>query len=132
MKHILCLAGALLLTSGCGNSGGTSTAAEDRDVLTGDEIAMTEATNAYDAIALKRPWFLQSRGPRSLTQAEPGQTNEYPVVYVNRMYYGDLESLKQISVQAISIIQFLDSNDATMQFGAGHTGGIILITTKPR
>jgi len=136
MKHTVwtaALAMAFVLT-GCGASSGTSSATEDRDVLTAAEIATTAATNAYDAISMKRPWFLQSRGPRSLGQPEPpepGQTTEFPVVYVNRMYYGDLESLRLIPVQQISIIRFLDSNAATMEFGAGHTGGIILITTKP-
>jgi hypothetical protein len=132
MKHVLWLVVVVLLLSGCGPSGASSTVAVDRDVLMANEISTTEATNAYDAIALKRPWFLQSRGPRSLSQPEAGQTNEYPIVYVNRMYFGDLESLRHFSVREISVIQFLDSNEATMEFGAGHTGGVIMITTKSK
>jgi len=133
MKNTLLLVGFVLLLYGCGSTGGgsSSSATESRDVLTDQEIATTQATNAYDAIVIKRPWFLQSHGPRSLNQANAGETNEYPIVYLDKMYYGDLESLRQIPVQEISLIRYLDSNDATMQFGAGHTGGIILIITKP-
>lgn len=131
MKNIMLLIGFALLLNSCGSAGGGSTATESRDVLTAQEIATTNAQNAYDAISMKRPWFLQSRGPRSLTQADPGQTNEYPIVYLDRMYYGEIESLRNIPVQQIKEIRFLDSNDATMQFGAGHTGGIILVISRP-
>jgi hypothetical protein len=73
---------------------------------------------------------MKSRGMRSLHEAPVGQTVEYPVVYVDRMYYGDLESLKDISVTTIFEIRYLDFNAATVQFGTGHSGGIILILTK--
>ena len=132
MKLTILAFALVLLVSGCGPSGGTSTATESHDVLTAAEIATTDATNAYDAISLKRPWFLQSRGPRSLTQAAPGQTNEYPVVYLDRTYYGEIESLRQIPTIQIREIRYLDSNDATMYFGAGHTGGIILVLSRTR
>ena len=100
------------------------------DVLTAEEIATTNAHNAYDAITLKRPFFLKSRGMRSLHEAPTGQTVEYPVVYMDRMYYGDIESLKDISVNTIFEIRYLDFNEATVQFGTGHSGGIIHILTK--
>jgi hypothetical protein len=100
------------------------------DVLTAEEIATTTALNAYEAISLRRPFFLKSRGPRSLREPAAGQTVEYPVVYLDRMYYGDLSSLRNISVTTIEEIRYLDFNAATLQFGTGHSGGIILILTK--
>jgi hypothetical protein len=100
------------------------------DVLTAEEISTTNAQNAYDAISLKRPFFLKSRGVRSLHEAPVGQTVEYPVVYLDRMYYGELESLRDIPVATIQEIRYLDFNAATVRFGTGHSGGIILIITR--
>jgi hypothetical protein len=101
-----------------------------KDALMAEEIATTDAVNAYEAVSLKRPWFLQSRGPRSLRPPPTGQTTEYPVVYLDRLYYGELQSLRQIPVSQVKEIRFLDFNAATLQFGTGHSGGIILVITK--
>src|SRR5262245_57868551 len=53
---------------GCASSGGTSagasasrSAARRRDILTADEIAQAEYSNAYEAIERLRPHFLSSR-----------------------------------------------------------------------
>ena len=120
----------IALFSSCSSMKEGTTGRVQGDVLTAEEIATTHAENAYDAISLKRPFFLKSRGVRSLREAPAGQTVEYPVVYIDRMYYGDLESLKTVSVTIIDQIRYLDFNSATVQFGTGHTGGIIHITTK--
>ena len=122
-----------VLVCGCSSTHEGTTGRAQGDVLTAEEIATTDAQNAYDAISLKRPFFLKSRGMRSLHDVpnpEAGQTVEFPVVYLDRMYYGDLESLRNISVTVIKEIRYLDFNAATIQFGTGHTGGIILILTK--
>lgn len=120
----------MTLISACSSVKEGTTGRVQGDVLTAEEIASTNAETAYDAISLRRPFFLKSRGMRSLREAPVGQTVEYPVVYLDRMYYGDLESLKNISVHTIFEIRYLDFNAATVQFGTGHSGGIILILTK--
>ena len=120
----------IFVAAGCSSIREGTTGKSAPDLLTAEEIATTTALNAYDAISLRRPFFLKSRGPRSLREAPTGQTVEYPVVYLDRMYYGTLESLKSISVTAIEEIRYLDFNAATLQFGTGHSGGIILIITK--
>jgi len=102
----------------------------ESDVLTAEEIAQTTAQNAYDAISLKRPFFLKSRGPRSLQGAPAGQTVEFPVVYVNGMYYGEIESLRNIHVSHVKEIRYFDHNAATSRFGTGHTGGIIAVLLR--
>jgi hypothetical protein len=120
----------VLLAGGCASVHEGTTGKVQGDVLTAEEIATTTAQNAYEAISLRRPFFLKSRGTRSLREAPVGQTVDYPVVYLDRMYYGDLESLKNISVTTIDVIRYLDFNAATLQFGTGHSGGIILILTR--
>jgi hypothetical protein len=130
MRKIAALFVLMALFSACSSMKEGSTGGVRGDVLTAEEIATTNAHNAYDAISLRRPFFLKSRGMRSLHEAPAGQTVQYPVVYMDRMYYGDLESLKDISVNVIFEIRYLDFNAATVQFGTGHSGGIILILTK--
>lgn len=120
----------IFVAAGCSSIREGTTGKNSPDVLTAEEIATTTALNAYDAISLRRPFFLKSRGPRSLRPAPTGQTVELPVVYLDRMYYGELETLKNIAVTAIEEIRYLDFNAATMQFGTGHSGGIILVLTK--
>lgn len=115
---------------GCSSMREGTTGKMRSDVLTSEEIATTKAQNAYDAISLKRPFFLKSRGPRSLSSAPVGQTVEYPVVYVDGMYYGEIESLRDMTVDHIKEIDYLDFNAATVRFGTGHSGGIILVLTK--
>ncbi len=133
MGKILALFVLTVLAGGCSTSREGTTASFKSDVLTAEEIATTPAVNAYDAVSLKRPFFLKSRGPRSVLgapSAPPGQTVEFPVVYLDQMYYGDLESLRNIPVTVIREIRYLDTNAATIQFGTGHTGGIILVISK--
>jgi hypothetical protein len=130
MKKIAFVSVLVFVLAGCSSVGGGTTGRIQNDVLTAEEIATTTAVNAYEAISLKRPFFLKSRGMRSLRDAPAGQTVEYPIVYMDRMYYGDLETLRTISVTTIMEIRYLDFNQATVQFGTGHTGGIIHVITK--
>ena len=120
----------IVLVCGCSSTHEGTTGRVQSDVLTAEEIATTTAENAYDAISLKRPFFLKSRGPRSLREAPVGQTVEFPIVYMNGMYYGELESLRNIHVSQIREIRYFDHNTATLRFGTGHTGGIILVLLK--
>ena len=130
MSRVQMFCVVLVFFSACSSVREGTTGRSQGDVLTAEEIATTTALTAYDAISLRRPFFLKSRGTRSLREAPVGQSVEYPVVYLDRMYYGDLESLKNISVTTIDEIRYLDFNAATVQFGTGHSGGIILIITK--
>jgi hypothetical protein len=119
-----------ILVSGCtapreGTAGKTTP-----DVLTAQEIATTDALNAFDAVSLKRPFWLKSRGTRSLLGSLPGQTSEFPVVYIDSNYYGELESLRNIFVTNIREINYFDFNAANLRFGTGHTGGVIQVLTK--
>jgi hypothetical protein len=128
--HIVFAVLFLACIGGCSSMREGTTGKYRGDVLTYEEMAATKAQNAYDAITLKRPTFLRSRGPRSLSSAPAGQTVEFPVVYLDGMYYGEIESLRNLDVEHIAEIDYLDFNAATVRFGTGHSGGIILVVTK--
>jgi hypothetical protein len=127
IQILLCL---LALFSACSSMREGTTGTIPKDALTAQEIATTIAQNAYDAISLKRPFFLKSRGPRSLRGAPVGQTVEYPVVFLDGLYYGEIESLRNIPVQHVQEIDYFDFNAATLRFGTGHSGGVINVLTK--
>lgn len=117
----------LLVTAGCASSqsGGV---VSTREILTAEEMSRTTALTAYDAIQVRRPAFLASAQRRALRDADQPDTR--PVVYVNGIYYGEVESLRDITVREIKEIRFLEANDATKVLGSAYAGGVIMVTTK--
>lgn len=107
----------VILLAGCASSSGT-TGGGLRDAITREEITGSSATTAYEAVRLLRPAFLRSRG------------GESPVLYVDGVYRGDLRGMEQIPAATVREIRYLDSTDATMRYGTGHTGGAVLVTTQ--
>jgi len=120
---------ALLLTMGfallgCGSSS-DGVMPKARDVLTREELENSPAKDAYEAIRLHRPMFLASRRVK-----DQSHTAALPAVYLNGMYYGETESLRNIHVRDIQDIRYLDAREATMIYGTGHIAGAILVTTR--
>lgn len=101
----------------CASSSGTS-GGGPRDTITRADITASSATTAYEAVRLLRPAFLRSRGGSA------------PVLYVDGVYRGDLRGMEQIPAATVQEIRYLDSTDATMRYGTGHTGGAVLVTTQ--
>lgn len=118
---------ALVVMAGCvpAFAGGIRDQGSSRDVLRADEIRSVHVSNAYRAIELLRPEFLRSRGIANLNTAEP----TLPVIYVNGVRFGELESLRLVRAPDVRLIRYLNAADATMRFGTGHTGGAILVKT---
>lgn len=115
----------LLAVGGCASASGGSSGGS-REVLTGEEIYSSSATTAYDAVRLLRPSFLRGRGARSMNAGG----GSGPVLYVDGVYRGDPREMEQIPAANVLEIRYLDSTDATMRFGTGHTDGAILVTTR--
>jgi hypothetical protein len=84
------------------------------------------AHNALDVVRRLRPAWLHTRtSPRFLGAQEPTP----PVVYVDNVRYGSVQSLAGLSVEVLGEMRYLDAPEATQRFGTGHTGGAILVTT---
>ena len=130
MHRILVLVTLHFFFTACGNGPHPASGLgfRDRTILTSEEIRLAGASSqtAYDAIAQLRPEYLRSRGRSSLRSAAPPTA----VVYVNDIRYGDLLSLKAISIEGVHMIAYMSASDATTRFGTDHLGGAILITTK--
>ena len=100
------------------------------DVIDEGEIVSraSEAANALQIIQKLRPQMLTGRGLASPTDVT-GESMR-PKVYVDNISYGELGSLQNLSANQIREIRVLNSRDATTQWGTGHMGGVILVTTK--
>jgi len=118
---LVMLAGGCATSAEAGGRDGTS-----RDVVTRAEIADTAVSNAFQALERLRPRWLRSRGPVSVEHPEAGN----PVVYMDGTRFGPLRTLRQIGVEVIGEIRYMDPNEATNRFGAGHTGGVIMVLTR--
>jgi hypothetical protein len=102
------------------------------DAWSPDEILRPEivsrGNNDLTAMALirrLRPAWLRARGQNSLT--DPGTM--YPVVYIDEIRHGRLETLHQIPSSEILSMQFIGTADATTRWGTGHTSGVINVVT---
>lgn len=117
--------GILLLAAAC-SSVPRSGAPRERNVIHADEIEPLRVASALEVIQTLRPQFLRTRGTSSIVKGEP----DYPVVYIDGMFAGDLSNLRRIATHQIGEIRYLSGPDATTRFGTGHPGGAILIRTR--
>lgn len=97
-----------------------------RDIITADEIAPTNAANAYEIIRKLRATFLSYRGATSLYSTSSPQ----PTVYLDDMRYGPMPILATIPAQDVASIRLYRAWEATTKFGTGNMGGVIAVYTK--
>ena len=114
----------IMISFACASSSQHKKSNVSRNVITAEEISNAVVSNAYEAIKLLRPHLLNYRGVRGRNIAIE------PVVYVNNMRYGGLNSLHNINASTIKEIKYLHPNDATTLFGIGHMGGALVIMLK--
>jgi len=116
-------AGAPAVSSGDPPAAQASRSTRDRDVITAEEIAASDASNALQLVQRLRPSFLQTRG-----QWANGQTPI--IVYVNTVKMSDPSALERIPVSEVKEIRYLNGRDATQRYGMGHEAGAIIVTQK--
>lgn len=130
------LAGALI--GGRGTRAGPAPAQRPQvapPIITGpisaDEIHASSARTVTELLRQLRPQWLRSRGTDVLRgNADPLAAHGVRV-YLNGGLLGGLNTLDQVSTDAITGVQFLDAAAATLRWGAGHPDGAILLTTAP-
>jgi len=105
----------------------TSEGPRSPDELLRGEIE-TRGSNDLTAMALirrLRPAWLRARGQDSLS----GRNTTYPVVYVDDIRHGGLDTLHDIPASEILSVRFLGAADATTRWGTGHPSGVINVVT---
>ena len=100
----------------------------DANVITRQELDASVARNAYDAIQNLRPTFLRSRG----TQTFDPTVSTQAAVYFDGQRYGDITSLKSMTIDNLDEIRYLNPSLATSKYGTNHTAGAIEVTTRRR
>ena len=97
-----------------------------RDVITEEEIASSNAINAYEVVQKLRANFLSDRGKTTIL----GRSSSKPTVYVDGVQFGDIQSLRSISATVVQSIRLFRAYEAEQRYGNGVMGGVIEVTTK--
>ncbi|HEX8393165.1 MAG TPA: hypothetical protein VF665_12545 [Longimicrobium sp.] len=101
--------------------------ASDPSRLTQAEIEATPGlSTAFDAVQRLRPAWLRATGARS-----DGQI----LVFQNTTRMGTADALRQISIEVVGSMRYLDSVDANNQLavaGMGPVAGAIIVSTRGR
>ena len=118
------LAVTLLVTAtACASSGGGGPS-RDSNVLTAEEIAEAPVNNLYEAVERFRPRWLLVRTARSLN------LRTEIAVFLNQSYLGTPEALRQVGMDGVVRLRYLDGPRATALYtvpdGRAIEGAIIV------
>jgi hypothetical protein len=105
--------------------------------ITEAEIDASSARTVTELVRQLRPGWLRDRGTDILPASPDSQVVRIDDphaahgvrVYLNGGLLGGLETLDQVSVHAVTGVQFLEAPAAILRWGAGHDDGAILLTT---
>ncbi len=119
-----------VIVLGCGSGGGADTATDGptpqrsgRNRLTQAEMLETTATTVYEAVQQLRPTWFTPRG------TDPSSGDPLiPVVYVDGVRAGDLEFLRQLRIEEVERLRYINARDATTRWGTGVPGGVIEVS----
>jgi hypothetical protein len=114
---------ALLI--GCATGAAERGTRAQPNLITADEIAATNLSNALDIVQSLRPNWLRERGPVSIRNRQGSEV----VIYVDGTRFGGMETLRQVRASSVASMQYLNSSEATFRFGTNHVGGAIVIHT---
>ena len=95
------------------------------DLITPEEIERQHWANAYELVAGLRPAWLNERGPDTIA-GTPVRLQ----VHVNGMRVGDVSALREINVEQLAYLEFIDPIAATARWGLGYGHGAIDLSTK--
>lgn len=116
----------LVITSACTHSPPADSIPVDSRVITEGEIADSRSITAYDAVQKLRANFLANRGNVTIK----GTNSPFPVIFLDGVEYGPMETLRNIPAGQVSTIRLYRSWEAATKFGTTRTGGVIEVLTK--
>jgi hypothetical protein len=98
--------------------------------ITEQEIRASSARSLRQLLRELRPQWLRSRGVDVLQPSRDAAKAPGVRVYLNGELLGGLETLDEVSIDAVTGIQFFDATAAVLRWGAGNDDGAILLTTS--
>jgi hypothetical protein len=109
----------ILLAAACGGgAGGGGGSAQDRYLLTAEDLAPYATQNLYEAVRRLRRFWVQGSGGRS------------PRVFVNGVEMGGAPSLQEYQSDMVAEVRFVQPTDAMTQYGPDYAGGVINVTLR--
>lgn len=130
--NMMIVVGILCAVAACASGGAaTSGGRASPNRITHDEVAASNASNAYELISRLRPNWL--REPATASVSGGVIRSQTILVYVNRQRQDDLDALKSISVDAIDSAEWVDASRVQTVLSdvpSGSYAGAILIKTR--
>lgn len=100
-------------------------------MITAEEIASISASNAYEVVQRLRSQWLITRGAAGTREPTlEGGLSGGIVVYLDGVRRGGVDALREIPVEQIRELRYIDAKDATTRYGTGHTSGVIEVYSK--
>jgi hypothetical protein len=126
--NTLLLAAGLLLLAACASTG-SGTSSNPNVITAADVQEAANYSSAYQLVERLQPQWLRKRSG-GITFNEVNEEMEGDVVvYVNDVRVGGPDALRDVSVDAVERIEYLDAARAA-RYGTGHQHGAILVTTR--
>ena len=101
----------------------------DRFIITGDQIREASLANAREAVEYFHPEWLRQQRPDSFEEFRVFTAADIPVYLDNARLEG-INDLAGINALVIKSIQFLNTQQATVRWGTGHSFGAIQVLTQ--
>ena len=130
-RHLCLLILPVLILTACATTTNSDRAAagDDRDVISGEYLRQTDATNVLEVIERVRPNWLVSRGTRSM------RLETEIIVVLDETYFGGPETLRNFRPEEFRMIRYIDGATATSTFlgiGSRHVEAAIVLQTRDR
>ncbi len=97
--------------------------------ITAEEIRASTARSLPQLLRERRPQWLRSRGVDVITPSRDAVHAPGVRVYLNGELLGGLDTLDEVSIDAVTRVEFLEAAAAVLRWGAGNGDGAILLTT---
>ncbi len=114
------------LTASCATNpqDGADVTRSTRDPITAEELASHQGlSNALEAVQRLRPRWLRARAPASFSGEAP------VIVFVDNLRAGGVDFLRNIPVDRVTEIRFVQAAEATTRWGTGLAAGVIEVIT---
>jgi hypothetical protein len=102
-----------------------------RGPITRAQIRASSARTLTQLLRELRPEWLHNRGVDILMRGVPVPVSGVRV-YLDGELLGGLDTLDEVSIDAVTGVQFFDAAAAVLRWGAGNEDGAILLSTGPR
>ncbi len=121
--YVMSFAAVIACASAGGSGSGTY---RDPVVISEQEIASSNESNAFNVVQRLRPLFLKTRGRSTINAGG----SEYASVFVDGIYYGEINSLRNLLANQIQEIRYLNGPESAGKYGIRYGSGAIEIRTK--